>query len=279
MQHEPRLPEDLERTIFELVFFLDAAQGPKLLLVARRVQLWIEPLIYRTIELCHPSRTAAILDAARGKPDGFLAKHVRDVVLLGSGHNGESLLQECTGLVGLAIAGGAYTDTICPTILALPNLRRLACHPTQLIWHLPTPPLILDPAFRHISHLDLFSGLKSSATREAENTRMCAFLATLPALTHLSLHHGLPWPVVRNVLSALPRLRVLVDRSTPAFAPGRAETLPPDLLRDVRLVILTSGTWYEAALEGAEVWLLAEKFVDAKRSGRIPADVFIPELA
>ncbi|KAJ7671208.1 hypothetical protein B0H17DRAFT_1085256 [Mycena rosella] len=48
---EPRLPPDLERDIFELDALENRRSVPRLLRVARRVKLWIEPLLYRVVFL------------------------------------------------------------------------------------------------------------------------------------------------------------------------------------------------------------------------------------
>ncbi|KAJ7879703.1 hypothetical protein B0H13DRAFT_1571256, partial [Mycena leptocephala] len=45
----PLLPPELERIIFELAAFVNPASMPSLLLVAPRVKIWIEPLLYETL--------------------------------------------------------------------------------------------------------------------------------------------------------------------------------------------------------------------------------------
>ncbi|KAJ6564436.1 hypothetical protein B0H19DRAFT_1258885 [Mycena capillaripes] len=58
MSHGPPaalLPEDLEREIFEISAHSRPVFIPILMLVARRVKIWLEPLLYRTIVLDNPS--------------------------------------------------------------------------------------------------------------------------------------------------------------------------------------------------------------------------------
>ncbi|KAJ6564485.1 hypothetical protein B0H19DRAFT_79022 [Mycena capillaripes] len=50
----PIHPEDLEREIFEISAHSQPVFILTLMLVARRVKIWLEPLLYRTIVLDHP---------------------------------------------------------------------------------------------------------------------------------------------------------------------------------------------------------------------------------
>ncbi|KAJ7921925.1 hypothetical protein B0H13DRAFT_140548 [Mycena leptocephala] len=56
---DPRLPPELERTIFEIVALSRPSGIPNLMLVAARVKAWIEPLLYRIV-LCRTSRLRQI---------------------------------------------------------------------------------------------------------------------------------------------------------------------------------------------------------------------------
>ncbi|CAK5266550.1 unnamed protein product, partial [Mycena citricolor] len=44
-----RLPEDVERYIFEIGAFSNPRSISTYMLVARRVKIWLEPLLYRTL--------------------------------------------------------------------------------------------------------------------------------------------------------------------------------------------------------------------------------------
>ncbi|KAJ7078795.1 hypothetical protein C8R44DRAFT_895856 [Mycena epipterygia] len=52
---EPLLPPEIEREIFELSALSESRVIPRLNLVAHRVKIWIEPLLYRIISVEHPS--------------------------------------------------------------------------------------------------------------------------------------------------------------------------------------------------------------------------------
>ncbi|KAJ7048236.1 hypothetical protein C8F01DRAFT_1193550 [Mycena amicta] len=71
---EPRLPPELEREIFQTTALLHSA--PPLLRVARRVLIWVEPLLYRVL-IIGGSIGIAQLNAASSKPPAFLARAVR----------------------------------------------------------------------------------------------------------------------------------------------------------------------------------------------------------
>ncbi|KAJ6505111.1 hypothetical protein C8R45DRAFT_544408 [Mycena sanguinolenta] len=49
--HEPTLPPELERRIFEIAALACPVRIPTLMLVARRVKFLVEPLLYRVVFL------------------------------------------------------------------------------------------------------------------------------------------------------------------------------------------------------------------------------------
>ncbi|KAH8818569.1 hypothetical protein DL96DRAFT_1621458 [Flagelloscypha sp. PMI_526] len=111
----PRFPPELERPIFTYA----ANQSPKtlssLLLVARRVHQWIEPLQYSTLDL-GPDTSSGFIRMISEKPSDFLGTRV-SVLLLTSyseiyGMNWFSsashILRHCLGLVDLTF--DAYTS-------------------------------------------------------------------------------------------------------------------------------------------------------------------------
>ncbi|KAJ7743691.1 hypothetical protein DFH07DRAFT_943151 [Mycena maculata] len=89
---EPKLAVELERQIFELAASLYPRTMPVLILVGRRVKIWIEPLLYRVLALQGPHEPAreqeppdttfqisfdSIQKLAR--PEAFLRHHVRHI--------------------------------------------------------------------------------------------------------------------------------------------------------------------------------------------------------
>ncbi|KAJ6550049.1 hypothetical protein B0H19DRAFT_1160293 [Mycena capillaripes] len=54
------LPPELERLIFEIAALESPKSMPALILVARRVQIWIEPLLYGVLALTPGAKTQRI---------------------------------------------------------------------------------------------------------------------------------------------------------------------------------------------------------------------------
>ncbi|KAJ7182911.1 hypothetical protein C8R43DRAFT_1116525 [Mycena crocata] len=81
------LPAELEREIFRLAAKICPQTAPTLLRVARRVLVWVEPLLYETLILdcsvddsLHPSLRLVL----ETKPPDFFRQHVRNLFLGGA---------------------------------------------------------------------------------------------------------------------------------------------------------------------------------------------------
>ncbi|KAJ7731797.1 hypothetical protein DFH07DRAFT_945088, partial [Mycena maculata] len=103
----PIFPPDLEREVFETAAILHFRTIPTLLLVAHRIFIWIEPLLYRVLEPSsskrHPSSQSMddiVRRLLRTKPASFFETGVRDIFLgLHSDLSEEevhTLLRSCT---------------------------------------------------------------------------------------------------------------------------------------------------------------------------------------
>ncbi|KAJ7633578.1 hypothetical protein DFH06DRAFT_1222301 [Mycena polygramma] len=110
---EPLLPVELEREIFEWAALLHPRSIPTFLRVARRFQIWLEPLLYRVICVDIPRLTyrdlftpgiPSLLNAIKSKPAGLFGA-VRHLFLCNvSLEDGIAVLQACPGLVDLMVA-------------------------------------------------------------------------------------------------------------------------------------------------------------------------------
>ncbi|KAF7311805.1 hypothetical protein MIND_00191000 [Mycena indigotica] len=266
MDAEPRFPFELEKEVFETAALAYPETIPTLLLVARRVSVWVEPFLYRT------SPT-------------FIANAVRCLVLDYSCpiNNGTlSLLARCTRVTAVGMNAKDTADTLLPALAALP-LQRFAGFLSHL---LPTDlhaggglTLNADDTLAHtfwqqLTHLDVFETLDTARGRAAR-----ALLPRLPRLTHLAVGHAGVLPVIRHLLvdtlQSCAHLQVLVVLGHPNVAGSGKQPLPR-LLRDPRVVILVRAdlTWDDSVLPTPNLWTTAEQFLQRKRRNEVGPDEY-----
>ncbi|KAJ7052121.1 hypothetical protein C8F01DRAFT_1066552 [Mycena amicta] len=280
---EPRLPRELEREIFYTAGLFHPSTIPTLLRVARRVLIWVEPLLYRVLAIGGPSRVAQ-LNAASTKPPEFLARAVRCVVLHADPtyNGGIETLCLCSGVTAMAIAGRNSAQKLLPTIAVMP-IQRIAgflSHLMRLTDASRPEEIAAHPVLRCLTHLDLFETISGT---------LMALLPCLPRLTHLAFYYRQPLErmseQVEHILKNCRTLHILAvlcyDRSNPTddSAAQAAMGEVPESLRDPRLVLCPydSELWYEGVLDGPNHWTRAEDFVARKRRGEVDANVFWAE--
>ncbi|KAJ7658691.1 hypothetical protein DFH06DRAFT_1327257 [Mycena polygramma] len=209
------LPLDLERLIFEITALLWPRTIPRLLLVAWRVKIWVEPVLYRTILLMDPwyynsypdsispfaMAGSVLVSLLQRKPASFFRHSVRQLFL---GYNDmdatgvAELLSVCSNVENL------YLST--RTLATLPplnmRLKRLHCRLGTLF-----DPQRVDSThrmFASLTHLEIFDYW--SAEIEAG---VLLGLACLPHLTHLAFNDEEYLPICPTLLRASTSLRVL----------------------------------------------------------------------
>ncbi|KAJ7762894.1 hypothetical protein B0H16DRAFT_1528085 [Mycena metata] len=84
---DPAFPPELERLVFEMAAHARPPTIPTFMRVARRVKIWVEPLLYRTLHLCailedvpadYPVfRGGRVFDMIRSTPAKFPGETVR----------------------------------------------------------------------------------------------------------------------------------------------------------------------------------------------------------
>ncbi|KAJ7632885.1 hypothetical protein FB45DRAFT_1027009 [Roridomyces roridus] len=267
------LPAELEKEIFETAAFFEPASIPTLLLVARRVKIWIEPLLLRVFSVPAPSSynlrnfrhsfAAHVLQELFGKsecPTLWHPERVRHLLLHYSILH--SILAECNNIVDLAI--GSQCDTSTLLSLSLPfKLQHLSA---------PVAPFLLAsdlslPPFANITHLDVLD-----RATEAEGWSTWSCLAELPCLTHMSFHENfMPSSVCAGALEHCKSLIILavlwpieearlatdyaylhLDFEDPRFV----MMVVPDLLED----------WETGACGGRNYWDVADQLSRQRRS-------------
>ncbi|KAJ7213780.1 hypothetical protein C8J57DRAFT_288477 [Mycena rebaudengoi] len=120
----PAFPPELEREIFEMAAIDIPQSMPQLVRVARRVCVWIEPLLYRTLIVTAPwsdaLRLAIEIHPAKS------AKYLRDFLAWGYYSDKEwplRILSLCSGIRNLTLF---YANSAMVTALEVMELRRLS---------------------------------------------------------------------------------------------------------------------------------------------------------
>ncbi|KAJ7715899.1 hypothetical protein B0H16DRAFT_1558574 [Mycena metata] len=265
----PRLPLDLERTIFELAAGYFPGSIPILLLVAWRVNKWVEPVLYRLVIVS--SRTVRLSDypvfsheAISRKINNleFLRTSVRHLFV--EAHSVQAPIQQivaaCDRLKTLA-----YTphDSFPDLLRDKQCLQRLTISITAFLGCFP-PENESDPQLHSLTHLELLDTHWDDAEEPPD---LSTHLALIPNLTHLALngmHDSASW---NNTFRADSRLRCIV------FFVDDADPAHP-LADDDRVVCVQQFTdyrldWIHGIDAGKDYWALADIFLAARREGKV----------
>ncbi|KAJ7061740.1 hypothetical protein C8F01DRAFT_1369212 [Mycena amicta] len=249
---EPRLPPELEQEVFATAALLDQDSIPTLLLVAHRVRVWIEPYLYRSLDLSILTARQALLDLSSAKPPSFLASAVRHVIfkIEEDSERHKRALRLCTGITHLAVSAASdNTNYGLLAVLNLMHIERFAGSIVDLFGQPPEHPMDgRHPAFRFLTHLEIFDNLGSDAVD--------AFVIALPSLTHLATEST---EGAQRILEGCQNLRILVSlRRTPQ-------------VDDPRIVVCDYLDWAEAAAPAPQqtFWDVAEEFLERKRRGEV----------
>ncbi|KAJ7238065.1 hypothetical protein B0H12DRAFT_101125 [Mycena haematopus] len=271
MASGPVFPPELEREIFETTALLYPATIPPLLRVARRVLVWIEPLLYRVIPSYSVPLNSALEQAMRTKSADFFRHSVRHV-FLGSyeTNNIQALLRLCPDIVSLAYIPPHGEPKLLEVLKNFHRIRRWGGCLGDLFDHPSAIDLSLS-VFRNVTHMDMFDNVDMNT---AATARLCAGLCALPALTHLCINERVEGGILRNLLQGCPCLQVLVDIWTSRIgAAGMVATHRKAGLEDIRYVVAVCcdywSDWDVGACGGTDFWAAADDFVARKRRGEI----------
>ncbi|KAF8186066.1 hypothetical protein K438DRAFT_1835993 [Mycena galopus ATCC 62051] len=269
---EPRFPAELEREIFERMALKHPRGIPTLLRVARRVLIWIEPLLYRTVLLLDGTDyrpTRRLLKAMQSKPPEFF-RAVRHLALWYSPQvcsldEMTQLLRLCTEVVDLSW-GNLADPTLLP-ILADMHLRRLSLSLGDVFGPGDSRDLT-HPLFASVTHLDICDPIHKL------DAEVFAQIPAMPALTHLALPFDVPMETALALLEQCPRLQLLL-LLWPRLCYGLYEQILVPSVYDPRFVIdVLDDYWkdWEAGVKGlADSWAQGDDFVARKRKGQIEA--------
>ncbi|KAJ7107322.1 hypothetical protein C8R44DRAFT_804497 [Mycena epipterygia] len=290
---EWELPPELEREIFETTALLYPKTIPKLLRVARRVLLWIEPLLYNAIVISVfesiGGTGAEMLPRISTKGADFFTNAARHMVIMSfewaimgsrsqtvwSNKDLETIFRICTRVEHLLLLSDLkrppllqmlVTTDICPTRL-------------YLMIDLIHPQLdFAQPFFKNVSHLALAEMFRPELGDPMhDDWRHWPTIFGLPALTHLALGHSAPPSLIQTIFTGAPHLEVLLISCTDAHT---AALFSAELvLHDVRLVLGGLGHIEALKLQTGthsldEIWTRTNRFIAQKRRGEIPASEY-----
>ncbi|KAJ7761820.1 hypothetical protein B0H16DRAFT_539978 [Mycena metata] len=278
---EPRLPADLEREILTTAAsVLPIRHIPNIILVARRVQIWVTPMLYRSFVVCNspPSEDSLTL---RRTPNEFrrmislsptaAAADIHSLCIPDWLHSGQigDFLNACSGIETLAIFGiSVVVPTLLPALAKMP-LRRLSLELLPLFGAVPGLDFTVD--FRHqifsrLTHLTI-----QDIPEENPDPGMWAGLVELPFLTHLAFTNWHLPPIFNTILAQCQALQVFVLKCS-AVHIAHTEGLGY-FAHDPRAVVLVVKKFqedWEAGVDGGQdFWKRAEKFLEKRRTGEI----------
>ncbi|KAJ6546612.1 hypothetical protein B0H10DRAFT_2130982 [Mycena sp. CBHHK59/15] len=263
------LPVELERDIFELAAWLHPETIQTLILVAKRVCIWIEPLLYHVVLLRGGGDSERLLRMMDSKPPEFLREHVRHLALSStiSRSDVKRILSMCTNITDLALwTGDTYPDLL-SEMGRLNNLAQLSINLYEVFGRnqSPSPVQFEQPAFSHLTHLDIFSTLPEV---------LWPVFGKIPHLTHLSFTDYYVPELLAHVIDVCQSLQVLIVLWTQEAEHGIQE---PDIT-DQRFCLIScpdfEEDWNLGAWGGMDFWAKSDAFVERKRQGLITGAVY-----
>ncbi|KAJ7504182.1 hypothetical protein B0H11DRAFT_507179 [Mycena galericulata] len=277
---KPHLPSELEREIFELAAARNRRSIPKLLLVARRVHEWLEPLLYHVLLFrrdrddkgpTKPMPMEPIMRAIETKPRAFFYESVKHLAVNNNvpRANVERILSVCTGIVNLALFNGDSDPSFIPYIDCI-RPQRFAANMMVLFAGAPD---FTHSLFANVTHLDIADTF--GLTWEPWNK-----LALLPCLTHLSFNYSdeaLPAGLFHTVLVECALLQALVVVWPNMIMVEYEAEFSQYPTHDPRFVMIICSKyfwdWEAGARGGVDFWSRADTFIAQKRLGAVSQDV------
>ncbi|KAF8155954.1 hypothetical protein B0H34DRAFT_515389 [Crassisporium funariophilum] len=257
------LPAELEREIFEIAASANPSCVVELVRVARRVQEWVGPELYRVLR-CGQKRVVPpiyssvsdsgsprLLDIPYLKSFGHHVQHILLQQCLAS--DVQEILKYCPNVHNLVLWG--VHDSCLPLLPVLDalSIRRLSFD-TQLFFPSYYDPIpFVRPLFTNVTHLEMINA--PFAWERWHN------LALMPRLSHLALSADLSDELLKIILEDCKMLELLiVFFGHPTFLDEAMATMP----EDHRIVMVSSvrnrlDHWELGARGGDDFWIIAAK--------------------
>ncbi|KAG6843899.1 hypothetical protein H0H87_011907 [Tephrocybe sp. NHM501043] len=266
-----RFPDELQRLIFETAARADGTTARQLVLVARHVRTWIEPILYGCIIVRSQRHAAALFDTINTKPQDFFGPIVKSLAINDSVtlQQSKAILSACSeNVLHFAVWVNARNPTVFLPFIRSHSIRRLSlksAHASELCF----PPTLLAS----LTHLVILDGpytwfqMREVAQRVKDlNKPKCqSATAQFQSLTHFAVCSQ-NWGMAQPILKVAVNLKYFVVIVPPQFkaAPVIAQRIQE--IGDQRMVLVehshTIDNW-EASIRGTRigVWERAEKLV------------------
>ncbi|KAJ7058908.1 hypothetical protein C8F01DRAFT_1371059 [Mycena amicta] len=272
----PRFPPELERIIFETAAWNDMRTMQSLVLVAHRVCIWIEPLLYRVVRIADEKSLSRIQNLIQKKP-ALAKKHITHLMVLASAGREtiQPILTACPNLSDLFLGSSKIYPEMLDDLQLLTHLQRLSVDLQTLFRRgQPASMLVLPPPDRLaplqlLTHLHLSGGLPDELLRMINST-------TFPALTHIAHPSFYIERVPTSILRTCGQLQLLVCYYLPNSA---KKALDLEVrISDPRFCVVEYqlhrrewepavwGEWEPAVWGEEDLWSLAEKRIAARAS-------------
>ncbi|KAJ7670096.1 hypothetical protein DFH06DRAFT_1125492 [Mycena polygramma] len=285
----PVLPEDLERDIFELSAHSCRLSTLRLMLVARRVKIWVEPLLYQSLvsrSFVWSHIGAVDYPVLRGLPtlldivetkgtSSFLRDRVRNLMLPsfapGDINTVAAILSACSGVQNLYmnVASALSMPTLLPILAQLP-LTRLCCN-VQFLFGPRSQIDFTHQLFAQITHIEVFDKPRT----RVDGLKSWSNLALVPHLTHVSFVDPSFISVSPALLCASNSLRAVVVMAHRWAAQPLIDSQPDGekLLKDPRFVVMDyidmQLDWQVGAHGRMDYWWRANDFIARRRAGEV----------
>ncbi|KAK7051894.1 hypothetical protein R3P38DRAFT_2857620 [Favolaschia claudopus] len=259
-QTQTVFPPELEQMIFEIAAYSWRPMIPTLLLIAWRVKIWLEPLLYRTLivadDRTDDSRLSLntigqniptavepehLLSLIRTKPSGFFRDSVRNLFLAHAVRDEElTIVSACSGIENLWLG---HTTICAINDLKTHRLKRLHC-----------------------TFEALFGETGADFTQPLFAVSTWIELTRLPNLTHLAFGDQNYLEMVASFLPHWESLRAVLFLS-------RASSL------DDTDPFNAYGDWVHGVHLGCDFWSRADEFIARRKAGEVDRlDYWVPGI-
>jgi len=277
----PALPPELERAIFETAAHIRPLSIPRFMLVAWRVKIWLEPLLYQTVVLSQRAdyphnlqghipcfQSHILLSLIQSKSVRFPGGSVRNLFFPAgiSTEDTSAILSACRSVENLWMTPNIDGELF--SLIEDLQLSQLYCN-LKCIFGSRRHIDFTHRLFAKITHLEIFGHNFDPTERE-----MYTELALLPHLTHLCFNDERFTDICLTLLKTCKSLRVLVILE-------RTLNTPLEVAKDPRFVVMycnwEAKDWRMGAHSGIDYWSRAEEFIAKRRSGEIDPLIYTIE--
>ncbi|KAG6905911.1 hypothetical protein DXG01_016967 [Tephrocybe rancida] len=268
-----RFPDELQRVIFEIAARADGTTARQLVLVARHVRTWIEPILYECVIVRSQQHASSLSETISAKPPGFFEPIVKSLGISDSVtlQQSKTILAACSqNVVNFAVWVNARNPTVFLPFIRSHTIQRLTLkaqpqHPSELCF-----PRTLLASLTHLMILDgpyTWFQLREAARRAKDPSDLDYKSATAQfrSLTHFAVCSQ-NWGSTQSILKVATNLKYFVVIVPPQFKAAGVIAQRIEEIGDRRMVLMeheqTIENW-EASIRGVRigVWERAEKLV------------------